>query len=114
MLSGAERYGNMLGLVKNKAYFVIKDIDLKDIKKIIFNYASRADGATLEIHADSAKGKLISSMKYQPTGDWKKFKQVSATVTEPAGRHDLYFVVRKEEPAVGEGLFLLDWLKFEK
>ncbi len=114
VMSEAERHGNMVGLVKNKAYVVIKNIDLKDIKKITFNYASRADGATLEIHADSPKGKLISSIKYQPTGDWKKFKQVSAPITDPGGRHDLYFVVRKEEPLLGEGLCLLDWLKFEK
>ncbi|MDO9373053.1 MAG: ThuA domain-containing protein [Ferruginibacter sp.] len=114
VLSGAERYSNMVGLIKNKAYIVIKEIDLKEIKKISFNYASKADGATLEIHADSAKGKLVGSLKYQPTGDWKKLKQVSTTVIDPGGRHDLYFVARKDEPLAGEGLVLLDWLKFEK
>lgn len=114
VLSGAERYGNMLGLVKSKSFFVIKGIDLKDVKKITYNYASRADTAILEVHADSINGKLVSSLAYKPTGDWKKLKQVSATVTDPVGKHDLYFVARKDEPRIGEGLILLDWIKFEK
>ena len=113
IFGGTERYGNMLGVRKNKSYFVLKGIDLKDVKQVTYNYASKANAAILEIHIDSVKGPVISTLNYQPTGDWNKFKQATATITDPSGKHDLYFVFKKEVVA-GEGLCLLDWLKFSK
>lgn len=114
MISGIDRYQNMLGALKNKSYFVLKGIDLKSIKKVTYNYAAKDNAAVLEIHADSAKGALVSTLSYQPTGDWNKLKQATATITDPGGTHDLYFVFKKEGTIVGEGLCLLDWLKFEQ
>lgn len=114
ILSGTERYDNKLGAVKSKAYFVLKGIDLKDVKEVMYNYAAKDNAATLEIHADSLKGAIISTFNYEPTGDWNKFKQASTTVTDPGSKHDLYFVFKKEGTIVGEGLCLLDWIKFSK
>jgi len=114
VLSGIERYQNMLGALKNKSYFVLKGIDLKGISKVTYNYAAKDNAATLEIHLDSAKGTVISTLNYQPSGDWSKFKQAGTTVTDPGGKHDLYFVFKKEGEIVGEGLCLLDWIKFGK
>lgn len=113
ILSGTERYGNMLGVRKNKSYFVLNGVDLKDVKKVTYNYASKANAAMLEIHIDSAKGTVISTLNYQPTGDWNKLKQATTTIADPGGKHDLYFVFKKEV-VLGEGLCLLDWLKFSK
>ena len=89
------------------------DIDLKDVKQVTYNYASKANAAMLEIHIDSVKGNVISTLNYQPTGDWNKFKQAFATISDTGGKHDLYFVFKKEV-VVGEGLCLLDWLRFSK
>lgn len=114
ILSGIERYDNKLGAVKSKAYFVLKGIDLKDVKQVMYNYAAKDNAATLEIRADSLKGAVISTLNYQPTGDWNKLKQAGTTVTDPGGKHDLYFVFKKEGEVVGEGLCLLDWIKFSK
>lgn len=69
--------------------------------------------ATLEVHIDLPKGPVISTLNYQQTGDWKKFKQASTTISDPGGIHDLYFVFKKDtEP--NHDMFSLDWLRFEK
>ena len=114
VIGSMERYQDMLGAIKSKAYFVLKGIDVKDIKQVTCNYAAKANAAAIEIHADSAKGALLSTINYQPTGDWSKFKQASAPVTDPGGKHDLYFVFKKEGEVSGEGLCLLDWIRFSK
>jgi cytochrome c len=114
MISGIERYQNMLAVLKSKSYFVLKGIDLKGVKQVVYNYAAKDNAATLEIHADSAKGVVISPLNYQPTGDWNKFKQATAPITNPGGKHDLYFVFKKEGEIKGEGLCLLNWVRFEK
>lgn len=110
--NGMERYQDMLGVVKNHSYFVLKNIDLKNVKQVTYNYAAKDNAAALEIHADSLKGAVISTLNYQPTGDWNKFLQATATIIATEGKHDLYFVFKKDGEIVGEGLCLLDWIKF--
>ncbi|MEP6583945.1 MAG: ThuA domain-containing protein [Ginsengibacter sp.] len=114
VFSGTERYDNKLGASKNKSYFILKAIDLKGIKQLTYNYAAKGNAATIEVHADSLNGTVISTLNYQPTGDWNKFKQATATTTDTNGKHDLYFVFKKEGTVVDEGLCLLDWIRFGK
>lgn len=113
-ISGIQRYNNMLGATNNNAWFVFKNLDLKDIKQVTYSYAAKDNAATLEIHLDSVKGKLISTLNYQPSGAWEKFKQASTAVAATEGLHNLYFVFKKEGEIAGEGLCLLDWIKFSK
>lgn len=114
VMNGTTEYQGMLGALKSNAYFVFKGIDLTGVKKITYNYAAKDNAATIEIHVGSASGNIISTLNYQPTGDWSKFKQVTTAIAETAGKQDLYFVFKKEGTIVGEGLCLLDWLRFEK
>ncbi|CAN5176213.1 ThuA domain-containing protein [soil metagenome] len=108
-----QRDDKMLGSIHNKSYFVLKGIDLKSIKNIIYYYSSAKIDATLEVHIDSPKGAVVSTLNYQQTGDWNKFKRVSAVVNDPGGIHDLYFVFKKDtEP--NHDMFALDWLRFEQ
>lgn len=107
------RDDKILGSIHNKSYFVFKGINLKGIENIVYYYSSEKNDATLELHIDSPKGAVISILNYRQTGDWKKFKQISTTVTDPGGIHDLYFVFKKDtEP--NHDLFALDWLRFEQ
>src|SRR5260221_295490 len=55
IISGIERFQNKLGALKNKSYFVLKNIDLKGIKQVTYNYASKENAALLEVHIDSPK-----------------------------------------------------------
>jgi cytochrome c len=108
-----ERNKDMLGRIHNKSYFVLKNIDLKDIKEITYRYSSKEIGATLEVHADSQKGEVISVLNYESTGAWDKFREVTASIKDPGGRHDLYFVFKKDtEP--NNDMFALDWLEFKR
>jgi len=113
VVSNIERNKDYLGSINNNSYFVLKAIDLKGIKSITYNYASKEVGATLEVHAGSPKGAVISTLNYQPTGDWNKYKQATAPIQDSGGKHDLYFVFKKDTKP-NWGMFSLDWLKFNK
>jgi cytochrome c len=113
IVSRINRGTNELGSIHNKSYFVLKAIDLKGISQVTYNYSSNNIGATLEVHIDSAKGAIISTLNYAATGDWNKYKQVTTAIQDPGGKHDLYFVFRKDtEP--NHDMFALDWLRFGK
>jgi cytochrome c len=113
VINRIQRNDKMLGSIHNKSYFVLKGIDLKSIKNIDYYYSSAKIDATLEVHIDSPKGAVVSTLNYQQTGDWNKFKRVSAAVNDPGGIHDLYFVFKKDtEP--NHDIFALDWLRFEQ
>lgn len=102
-----------LGAVHHKSYFVLKNIDLKGIQKLTYRYASQNRDATIEVHTDSPKGAVISTLNYTATGGWNKFAELSAPIQDPGGKHDLYFVfVKKEKP--NEHLIYLDAVTFEK
>ncbi len=112
IVSNIARNKNELGSIHNKSYFVLKGIDLKGIKSVAYNYSSRETGATLEVHVGSPKGAVISTLNYQPTGDWNKYRQVNAAIQDPGGKNDLYFVFRKDtEP--NHDIFSLDWMSFK-
>lgn len=100
-----------LGAINNHSYFVFKNIDLKDIDSLTYHYSSKDEGATIEVRIDSLHGKVISSATYQATGDWDKTTEVSAAVTDPGGRHDLYFAFVKNE-ATDKNLGGIDWIRF--
>jgi len=113
VLSNIRRGNGELGSIHNKSYFVLKGIDLKDIKTITYNYSSKNIGAALEVHVDSPKGAIISTLNYEPTGDWNKFRQATTSIQDPGGKHNLYFVFKKDtEP--NRDMFSLDWLKFNR
>jgi len=113
VLRRIERNDNYIGSIHNKSYFVLRNIDLKGIQQVTYNYSSEQIGATLEVHIDSLNGTVISTLNYQPTGDWAKFKQASTAIKDPGGKHDLYFVFKKDtEP--NHDMFSLDWLSFKQ
>lgn len=101
-----------LGGINNHSYFVFKNIDLKDVSNLTYHYSSANQSATIEVHTDSLKGKLISSFTYQPTGERDKFADASTSVTETTGKHDLYFVFEKNETQ-DKGSGSIDWILFE-
>jgi cytochrome c len=62
---------------------------------------------------DSPKGDIVSVLNYESTGGWDKFREATASIKDPGGKHDLYFVFRKDtEP--NNDIFALDWLEFKR
>lgn len=112
IVSGAQKQGRRLTGINNRSFFGIKNVDLTDLDSITYNLASRDVGARIEVHIDSARGSLISTVNYEPTGAGNRAVDVKAPIDNPGGRHDLYFVfVKEEEP--NRSLASLNWLRFE-
>ena len=104
---------NDLGSIHHKSYFVFKQIDLKGIRSVTYRYSSKELDATLEIHAGSAKGPVISTLNYKNTGDWNSYKEVTVPVKSTEGKNDLYFVFKKEQTP-NRHMFSLDWIEFKR
>ena len=102
----------VLDHINNKAYFILKNIDLKDIRQLTYYYTSKDDGATIEVHTDAPDGQVVSTVLLRATGPWGKYAAARAAVTAPTGKHDLYFVFVKND-APSTNLASLDWIKFE-
>ena len=112
-LFSMRRNGNGLGNVQNKSFFMLKNIDLAGVKQITYKYSSATVGATLEVHKGSVKGPIISTVDYAATGGWDKGKEITAPVTDPGGKNDLYFVFRKDTQP-DHDICYLDWLELKK
>ncbi|MEO6454317.1 MAG: ThuA domain-containing protein, partial [Ginsengibacter sp.] len=98
--------------VRNGSFFSLKNIDLKDVQQLKYRYSSVNKDAIIEVHIDSSNGKTISILNYKATGARNKIVEDSASVTNPGGKHDLYFVFVKTE-APNDDLIFLDWVRFE-
>ena len=110
-LSNVSRQEKRLGSIHNGSYFVLKNIDLKNIEQLTYRYSSRDKGATIEVHADSPTGALISTLNYEPTGNWNTYTEKSAGLQATTGKHDLYFVFVKTSTP-NRDLFSLEWIDF--
>lgn len=106
------RSSQHLGSIHNKSFFMFRQIDLKGISSITYRYSSLNRDAVLEVHADRKDGPVISTLEYKATGDWNSWKEVTVPVKDPGGRHDLYFVFRKDQQP-DQHIFTLDWLEFK-
>ncbi len=105
------RQGNRLGAIQNGARFVLKNIDLNGIRQLTYRYSSKDQAATIEVHTDSPKGPVVSTLDFTATGGWDNFEERTVPLQNPGGQHDLYFVfVKKEAPF--NHLASLDWVQF--
>ncbi len=105
--------GGVLGQVNHGSYFVLRQIDLKNIQKLTYRLSSKDKAGAIEVHLDAPDGKVVSQATYKATGDWEKMKEITATVEPTEGMHDLYFVfVKPDEP--NDNLLGLDWVEFHQ
>jgi cytochrome c len=111
-LRNINRTSEHLGAIHNKSFFMFRQIDLKNIHSITYRYSSLNRDAVLEVHIDKKDGPVISTLEYKATGDWNNWKEVTVPVKDPGGKHDLYFVFRKDQEP-DQHLFTLDWLEFK-
>ncbi len=112
-LFNMDHKGVKLGGVHHKSYFVLRNIDLKGVKQLMYQYASLNRDGAIEVHTGSANGPLISTVNFTATGDWKKFALVNALIKDPGGKNDLYFVVRRDEQP-NDHMIDFDWMEFKR
>lgn len=110
-LHDAGRQGSRLGNIHSGSYFMVKNIDLTGISKLTYRLSSKDRDAVIETHVDSPTGPTISTLRYEPTGNWETYAEKSAPIQNMGGKHDLYFVVsRASKP--DRNLLSLDWIEF--
>ena len=112
VLYNMQRGNGRLNNIHHGSYFVLKNIDLKDINALTYRYGSLNKEGAIEVHMDNKKGQLISTFNFKATGRMNTFKEESATITDPGGKHDLYFVFVKNDTA-NKNLASLDWVRFD-
>jgi cytochrome c len=104
--------GQQLAGINNGSYFVFKNIDLKDITNLTYRIASLDKSGKVEVHLDAPDGKVISTLAYEPTGAFNKPTEVSTPITNPGGKHNLYFVFTKADMP-NKNIASVDWVRFE-
>ena len=67
--------------------------------------AGNSNGATIEVHQQSATGPLLGTGKIPPTGSWTTYKTISFPLKNAAGNQDLCLVFHGSSGP----LFHLDW-----
>ncbi len=112
ILYNIQRQNRRLSGINHRSYLVLKNIDLKEVDSITYNYSSKDMDASIEVHTDSLKGKLVSKADYKSTTAFNQFANITAPITDPGGRHDLYIVfIKNDEP--NKNLASLNWIRFE-
>jgi cytochrome c len=113
----ADKYENIpkrntvITFEQNQGYFLLKDIDLKNIGQLTYSYSSR-NAAKIEVHTDSPNGAIISTFNIKGNGNDNTYQETTA-INDPQGKHDLYFIFTKT-PANRRGWVNLGWVNFDK
>lgn len=89
---------------KNQGVVFVSDIhneDWQKIREVDFTTsptsievtaASALQGGKIEVHLDSLKGQLLTTVDIKPTGGWEEWKTTTASIKEKVeGKHDVYF-----------------------
>jgi glucosylceramidase len=86
--------GYNLGYCDNGDYAVYKNVDFAaGFTNVTARVASFA-GGSVEFRLDSPSGQRISSVTMPNTGNWQTFANVSSSVSNASGVHDLYLVFK--------------------
>lgn len=111
---GFPRWGNRLSAGNHKAYVLIKDVDLTNIKSLTYDYSSVNKDGEIEVRLDSYAAPVVNRTPYKATGDWKNTKEVTATFDKPiTGKHDVYIVVVKRDKP-NDGIIQLNSIQFNE
>jgi cytochrome c len=111
---GFPRFKDVLTEGGNKAYILMRKVDLTGIKKFIYKFASKGMAGEIQVRIDSQAGPIISSIPYLSTGGWDKFSDLTAEITNAVkGKHDVYFIpVKHTKP--NEAIIKLSTISFEQ
>lgn len=93
---GFPRFRDKLSQGGNKAYLLMKNIDLTGTKNFGYTYGSKDADGEMEVRIDSQAGPVISKVTYVQTGSFDKVNNITGQISVPVtGRHDVYFYAVK-------------------
>jgi cytochrome c len=110
---GYPRFRDKLSEGGNKAYLLLKNVDLTGISQINYNYGSRNMDGEIEVRLDSKAGPVISTTAYKQTGSFDKENTVTGKFNNPvSGRHDIYiYAVKRTKP--NDAIIRINTIAFE-
>ncbi|WP_223808704.1 PQQ-dependent sugar dehydrogenase, partial [Rufibacter hautae] len=91
------------------AYVMMAGRNLKNIHSVSYRIASTL-GGTIEVHRDSPDGPILSKVVVPVTGSLDRWGDVTGTITDPGGKHDLYIVFKKQTGDIN--LFDVNYIEF--
>ncbi len=111
-LKGFNRFKDDLSAGNHKSYVLFRNIDLTNISKFAYKYASKDYDGEIEVRLDSQAGPVISSVAYSTTGSWDKTGEVTGVLSKPVrGKHDVYFfAIKHSKPS--DGILNLKGIQF--
>ncbi|TSJ39351.1 carbohydrate-binding protein [Mucilaginibacter corticis] len=112
VLNNIEKHEQAAFANENGAYFALKNVDLKNIGQLTYSYFSKKLNGTIEVHTGSPEGPVISTLNFA-AADGQQHTEQSTAISDPNGKHDLYFVFTKN-PKSAKGEIELYWVSFEK
>ncbi|MFB7115948.1 PKD domain-containing protein [Streptomyces sp. NPDC056291] len=94
---GVGLYTGQLFVPDSGNWFMFPRINVKDVRQLSMEFATRAAGVNFTVHADSPDGPVVARFDNVPyTGSTslsdRVYKTFTASITDPGGVHDLYFV----------------------
>lgn len=110
----SKKQRNGLADLRDGSFFLLKNVDLKNLKTLTYRYAVPASGLKVEVHSGSLSGPLLSSVDYKPTTDAATFLETTTPLKPLPGVHDLYFVFIRKEDQGSNATGILDWVRFGK
>ena len=106
----SKKHGIYLTNINDGETLTLRGVDFgkKGAKKFTTELASAEGGCSIEIRLDSAEGPVVGKLDVPATGGPKEFRELSCTVKDAKGVHDLVFVFRGKP-----GTDLMNWNRWE-
>ncbi|WP_160164147.1 malectin domain-containing carbohydrate-binding protein, partial [Nafulsella turpanensis] len=101
---------NAVRALSHGAYIVFEGRNMVNINAVSYRLASTL-GGIIELRLGAPDGQLLHTVQVPVTGSLNEWTYVEAPVTDPGGRHDLYFVMKRNSG--DKNLFDLNSLEFK-
>ncbi len=103
---------NRVSSVKNGYYTIYRNVDFGNNGAIraVFNAGAVANGGTIEIHLDNAKGTLLGTANITNTGSYSTLKEFVCEITRTTGMHDVCLLYK----GTSDFLFEVDNFSFSE
>ena len=102
--------GQKIGSIENGTHAMYKDVNFGDgATSFDARVACYRRAGSIELRLGSKTGTLIGTCDIPVTGGWENFIDVSCSINQVSGVHDLYFVFTSEST---RALFDIDYFQF--
>lgn len=109
--------------IQDSSWIMFEDVDLSGVEEISFRCATAISGGFIEVRLDSINGRKIGQTEVTTTGQWdnwsskkpdpNQWKVFKTPIPSMPGKHDIYYLFRKNKDLT-QHLFHLDWIYYHE